>query len=75
MYGILKNYGHKNHLYTFFQLQLYLIKYRSDNVSPANIYVLMALHVMHKNKNIITAPVGDGCWGTIDSIFPYDPEH
>lgn len=30
---------------------------------------------MHKNKNIITAPVRDGCWGTIDSIFPYDPEH
>lgn len=75
MYGILKIRATKIICIHFFQLQLYLIKYRSDNVSPANIYVLKALYVMHKNKNIITAPVRDGCWGTIDSIFPYDPEH
>lgn len=75
MYGVLKITATKIICVHFSQLQLYLIKYRSDNVYPANIYVLMALHVMHKNKNIITAPVRDGCWGTIDSIFPYDPEH
>lgn len=50
MYGILRIMATKIIIIHFFQLQLYLLKYRFDNV-------------MHKNKNIITTPVRDGSWG------------
>lgn len=71
-----KNYGHKNHLYTFLSITALLDKVSIWQCFPRKyISISIALHVMHKNKNIITAPVRDGCWGTIDSISPYDPEY